>query len=456
MRPLMRFLLAICSVVALAAPAWAQSTIRDTEIEDMLHDYEAPILQAANLNPESIHIYVLNSKEINAFVSGGQNIFIHTGIILESKTPDELIGVMAHETGHIAGGHLARSDAAMATAARPMLLTMGLGVLAAVAGEPGAGAALIGSAQQFGALNYMAYSRVQESAADQAAANFLEKSHQSGEGLLKFYKRFQFQEVMSGANRYPYFRTHPLSSQRIEALSKEVTHSEWYNKKDSPAAIHRLKMVKAKIVGFLESPQQVFNLYPETDTSMPARYARAIANYRAAATKTALEQIAELIKEEPDNPYFEELYGQVLFESGKAQEAIKHHERSVQLDPKAPLLHLNLAQALVATKTTENIIRAKKELDYVLKLEPGNSFAWYQMSLVHEAQGHPGLAKLATAEQSYAMGDYMRAKSFAERAKHDLQPRTVAWRRANDITLVIAADPRIRKAIERQSRPPSR
>lgn len=455
MRLLIRSLL-VLAVLAVAPAAMAQSMIRDAEIESMLRDDANPILKAAGLNPEAVHIYVLNSPEMNAFVTGGQNIFIYTGIILESKSPDELKGVLAHETGHISGGHLARSDAAIAAAGRPILLTMGLGILAAAAGEPGAGAALIGSAQQFGALNYMAYSRVQESAADQAGASFLEETHQSGQGLLNFYKRFQFQEVMSGANRYPYFRTHPLSSQRIEALEKDITQSPYYNVKDSPADIHRLEMVKAKIVGFLDSPQQVFNLYPGTDTSLPGRYARAIANYRAAATKAALEQIAGLIKEEPENPYFQELYGQVLFESGKAEEAVKYHERSVELDPDAPLLHLNLAQALVATKTLENLDRAKKELNYVLKMEPGNSFAWYQMSLVHERQGQPGLAKLATAEQAYAMGDYLRAQGFAERAKHDLQPNTVAWRRANDITLVIAADPRIRKAIERQNRPPSR
>lgn len=455
MRPLMRYLVAFC-LIAFAPPALAQGLIRDAEIESMLRDDANPILKAAGLKPDDVHLYVINSPEMNAFVSGGQNIFVYTGIILESDSPDQLIGVLAHETGHIAGGHLARSDAAIATAGRPMLLTMGLGILAAAAGEPGAGAALIGSAQQFGALNYMAYSRVQESAADQAGAKFLEETHQSGKGLLSFYKRFQFQEVMSGANRYPYFRTHPLSSQRIDALQKEVTHSKYYNKKDSPEAIHRLNMVKAKIVGFLDSPQQVFNLYPETDTSMPARYARAIANYRAAATKKALEQIAQLIKEEPKNPYFQELYGQVLYESGHAEEAVKYHERSVELDPDAPLLHLNLAQALVATKKPDDLVRAKKELDYVLNREPGNSFAWYQMSLVHERQGHPGLAKLATAEQAYAMGDYLRAQGFAERAKQDLQPNTVAWRRANDITLVIAADPRIRQAIDRQTRPQQR
>ncbi len=439
-------------LVFLGTAAWGQGAIRDAEIESLMREYANPIFKAANLKPTDVHLYVLNDRSLNAFVTRGQSLYLHTGIILEAEVPNELKGVIAHETGHMSGGHLARQSDAMGKAARPMILTMGLGILAAMAGEPQAGAALMASAQQFGTLTFFAHSRIQEASADQAAAKFMEATEQSGKGLLKFYERFRFQEVMSGAKRFPYFRTHPLSSQRIDSLDTGIRSSAHYNAVDSAQDIAKLKMIQAKIIGFLDTPQRVFNLYPETDQSMPAKYARAIAHYQAASTKIALQKIDELLKIEPENPYFNELYGQVLFESGHADKAISYHQRASELAPQSALLRLNLAQALIATGSKENTAAAKKHLDYVLQQEPDNSFAWYELSILHEKAGHVGLAKLATAEQAYAMQDYFRAQGFAMRAKHDLPPNTPQWRRANDILLVIAADPRIRRYMKEARR----
>jgi predicted Zn-dependent protease len=440
--------------LSLVSPALAQGTIRDAEIEALMREYSDPLFSAAGLNPNDVHVYILNDASLNAFVTRGQNMFLHTGIILETNFPNELKGVMAHETGHMSGGHLARSSEAMSKATRPMILTMGLGILAAAAGEPQAGAALMASAQQFGALTFFTHSRIQEASADQAAANFMESTGQSGKGLLKFYERFRFQEVMSGAKRYPYFRTHPLSSERIDSLAVEIRAAEHFETLDTEEDIFKLRMVQAKIIGFLDTPQRVFNQYPETDDSLPAKYARAIAHYQAASTKIALEKIAELIAIEPDNPYFNELYGQVLFESGKAEQAIFYHQKAVDLAPKSPLLRLNLAQAMIATDHQENLDSARKHLKYVLQLEPDNSFAWYELAVLHEKAGEVGMAKLATAEQAYAMQDYFRAQGFAARAKQDLTANTPEWRRANDILLVIAADPQIRRYMEAARRRP--
>ncbi|MBL4597268.1 MAG: M48 family metallopeptidase [Robiginitomaculum sp.] len=432
--------------------AASAQTIRDAEIESALREYAHPILLAAGLNPPDVGIHVIGSREINAFVTRGQNMFYHTGLILQAETPNELIGVIAHETAHISSGHLARQSDAISKASRPILLTMGLGILAAVAGEPQAAAALLGSAQQFGVLTFFVHTRIQEASADQAAAKFLEATGQSGGGLLKFYERFSFQEIMSGAKRFPYFRTHPLSSQRLDSLADEVRASTYFDIPDSDERIFQLKMIQAKIIGFLDPPQQVFNLYPETDQSLPAKYARAIAHYQAASTKIALEKIQELFLAQPQNPYFNELYGQVLFESGRAEESIIYHQKAVDLAPNAPLLHLNLAKSLIATNNIENLEKARSHANYVLQVEPGNAFAWYQLSLLHEKTGEIGLAKLATAEQAYAMHDFLRAQGFAQRAKQDLEPNTPQWRRANDILLVIAADPQIRRFIQESRR----
>ncbi len=434
--------------LTLGLPALAQGSIRDAEIEGLMREYADPIFKAANLNPASVNVYILNDRTMNAFVTRGQNMFLHTGIILQADNPNELKGVIAHETGHISGGHLARQSDAISKAARPMILTMGLGILAVMAGEPQAGVALLSSAQQFGTLTFFAHSRIQEASADQAAAIFLEDTSQSGTGLLKFYERFRFQEVMSGAKRFPYFRTHPLSSARIDSLANKINASEFADTKDSEEDLFRFAMVKAKITGFLETPQSVFNQYPETDLSLPGKYARAIAHYQSASTKIALEKITELIEIQPENPYFNELYGQVLFESGKAELAIEYHQKAVNLAPVSALLRLNLAQALIATKSVANRDIAFEHLSYVIQQEPQNSFAWYELSVLHERMGNIGLAKLATAEQAYAMQDFFRAQGFATRAKQDLAPNTPQWRRANDILLVIAADPQIRRYME--------
>ncbi len=443
-------LLALCLFTP--ANSWAQGIVRDAEIEAAVRDWSDPIFAAAGLRVEDVHTHLLNDRSMNAFVTRGQNMFLHTGIILNAKKPNELKGVIAHETGHMADGHLSRQDDAIKKAMRPMILTMGLGILAAVAGAPDAGAAIMSKAQEVGMVTFFAHSRVQEAAADQAAAKYMEATGQSGRGLLTFFERFRFQEVLSGAKRYPYFLNHPLSSERINALQNRVSTSTYFAVADSPEDLHKLEMVQAKIIGFLEPPQTTFNLYPKTNTSLPARYARAIANHQAASTKIALEQIGDLLQEEPDNPYFNELYGQVLFESGRAEKALPYHRRAVELRPQSALLRLNLSQALIATDTPENIKIAVGHLKKVLVRETGNSFAWYELSVAYERQGKMPQAKLATAEQSYAMGDYFRAQSFAQRALMDLPQGTPEWRRANDITLVIAADPNIRRQMAQRRR----
>ncbi len=434
-------------VLCILAPArsLAQGLIRDAEIESTIREWSNPIFKAAGLRPEDVHLYYLNDPSMNAFATRGQNIFLHTGIILKAKTPNELKGVIAHETGHIADGHLSRQDDAIAKATRPMILTMGLGILAALAGAPDAGAAIMSKSQEMGAVTFFAYSRVVEASADQAAAKYMEATHQSGEGLLRFFERFRYQDVFSGAKRYPYFLNHPLSSERINSLQKRVEASPYRDVKDSPADQHELEMIQAKIVGFLYPPQTTFNLYPPSNTSLPAQYARAIAYHQEASTKMALQKTAALLKQEPENPYFNELYGQILFESGQAGKAIAYHQRAVDLRPQSALLKLNLAQDLVATETPENINYAERLLKQVLAIEPDNGFAWYELAQVYGHQGKTAAANLATAEQAYAMHEYGRAMSFARRASAALPPGTPQWRRANDIALVIAADPSIRK-----------
>ncbi|WP_300542427.1 M48 family metalloprotease [Maricaulis sp.] len=452
----MSILRAIATAASLAvathAPALSQSLIRDTEIEHVMRGYLDPILEAADLNPSDVDFYLVADPEINAFVTGGQNIFMHTGMIVEAGTPNQLKGVLAHETGHITGAHLARSGDAMASAQVPMFVSLGLGVLAAMAGEGGAAGALMASSQQFGALQYLTYSRAQEAGADQAALRILERAGESPNGLVTFFERFRYQEVMSQQRRFAYFRSHPLSSDRIANLRSGIAESPYSGDTDSPEEIATLRRMQAKIYGFLVAPEFVFYRYPESDTSLPARYARAVAYYHDARLNRALEEMQSLLDEEPDNPYFHELHGQMLFESGRVEASIAPHRRSVELEPTAPLLRINLAIAMIATENPAYREEAAQHLRVALDMEPDNAFAWYQLSILHERNGDTALAELAVAEQAYAMGDRLRAHQFAARARQGLDQGTPAWIRATEIQAVSQPSEEELRRMRRQRR----
>jgi predicted Zn-dependent protease len=426
------------SLVLQSTPVQAQtegmSLIRDTEIEEILHKDAEPILQAAGINPKDIRILIIGSKELNAFASP-KTMGVYTGLIMETKTPNELQGVMAHEVGHLAAGHVARSGEMTAAGMKPFLLTMGLGVLAALAGSGDAAAGLMGSASYFGTLGAIGFSREQESRADQAGATLLEKAHLSGKGLAQFFDNFRYQEVFDEARRYAYFRTHPLSSDRIEALRLRVEKLPSYSKTDPPEQVAEHAIMKAKLEGFM-SPQVAMVKYGEKETSYPARYARAIAYYQMKEPDKALKLIDALLVDQPQNPYLWELKGQVLFEFGRAAEAEEPQRKSVALKPEAPLLHINLGQTLIALDDKAKIAEGVAELRKALNQESDNALAWRMLATAYDKQGQDGLARLATAEYSFALGDQRQALVFAMRAREKLAKDSPEWRRATDIVLV--------------------
>lgn len=416
----------------------SQSLVRDAEIEATLRAYSDPIFVAAGLNTQDVKIYLVGDRTLNAFVTNGQNVFLHTGLILETQTPNQLKGVIAHETGHIAGGHLARSDANIRAAMTPAYITVALGLLAIAAGAPDAGAALLASSQQFALLSFFTFTRVQESSADQAALTYLEKTGQSGKGLLEFFTKFRYNEILSEARREPYFRSHPLSGDRIQALQNRVNDQEHKNAVDSAADIDRLKMAHAKIQGFLYTPARTFVKYPQSDQTIYARYARAIASFRAPDITTATRETSKLIAEQPNNPYFHELLGQIYYENGKAADSVEPNRRAVALAPNQPLLRIGLARALISTERVDLRAEAETNLREALRLDPDNAFAWNQLAIVADRNGQTGLARLATAEEAYALGDVLRANRFAQVALKNLPNATPQWRRASDIEVVTA------------------
>ena len=450
---LLRGLTALVLTAVLVAQTQAQGLLRDTEIEETLREFSDPLLRAGGLSPRSVDIYLVNDPELNAFVTRGQNIFLHSGLILRSDTPNELKGVIAHEAGHIVGGHIVRSDYGNRSAYGAMLLAAGVGIAAILAGEGGAGAAILGGAQQFGAVEALAYSRVNESAADQYAARFLETTGQSGQGLIDFFENFRAQEVLSQSRRYEYFRSHPLSANRIDKLRERVAESPYSDVKDPPQDLHRHEMMKAKLRGFLDAPQLVFNRYPVEDNSKPARYARSVAQFRTANLRMAIREIDSLIEEEPENPYFHELKAQILYESGQREEALPSAERALELKPDAMLLKVALARSLIETRKDEELLRAEELLKSALVQEPNYSYGWYLLSLAYAEQDQDALAKYASAERFYAIGDLEAARSFAGRAKQDLSRNIPQWRRASDIIVVTEAQLDKRRRNQRRGKP---
>jgi predicted Zn-dependent protease len=399
----------------------------------MLRSYLDPILVVAGLNQQAVHLYLIDDPNINAFVAEGQNVFVNTGLIMQLDTPNEVTGVLAHETGHMAHGDLVRNAQGIRAATVPMLIGMVAGIAAMALGAGSAGQAILMGSQQVGEREYLRFSRSIESNADQAGIRFLTATHQSGRGMLNVFKRFENQEMMSAEHIDRFAYNHPVSQDRIEMLQRLVDTSPYRDAQDPGAKQREYDMVRAKLRGYIQQPDVVFREYPPEDTSKPARYARAMAYFREPDMQAALKEINSLVAEEPNNPYFQEVLGQIMVDMARPAEGVEPYRKSVALAPNAPLLRIALAQAMLATEDPAQVAPAAKELEIALRQEPDNDFGWYEAAEAYGRLNQPGKADLATAERYYAVGNYRPAMQFAFRAQKGLSQGSVEWQRANDI-----------------------
>lgn len=414
--------------------------IRDTEIENLLRDYAAPILKAAGLAKQNVRIVILNDRTFNAFVMDGRHIFINAGALFDARTPNEVIGVFAHETGHLAGGHLMRLREQLATAQTASIVALLAGVGAAVAGARAGGgdvgAAAIMAPQSAIQRSLLAYVRTQEDQADHAGVKFLTATGQSAKGMLDLFKRLSDESLFNSRYIDPYLQTHPMPPERVAALEVLAKASPYFDRKDPPELQLRHDMMRAKLSGFLDRLDTVYRRYPLSDHSLPARYARAIAAYRYGNGREALAQIDSLIQTEPNNPYFYELKGQVLLDSGHPDEAIAPLRRAAALAHGAPLIDMMLGQALIATNSNKNAQEAVPLLREALAREPEQSEAYAQLAMAYGRQGDLAQADLAAAQAAYNRGDVKTARQLAARAKTRLPVGSPAWVRADDIVSV--------------------
>jgi predicted Zn-dependent protease len=431
---------------AFTQPAAAQSidVVRDTEIERVLRSYEVPILKAAGIDPDTVHLYLVQDPEINAFatqspIAGNEeDIFVNTGTFMQLTKPNQIIGILAHETGHIAGGHLIRDAGAMQKASIPMLIGMAVGIAAIAmgAGEAGMGAIQLG--QQAAMSQFLAFSRVQEATADQMGVTFLNRTHQSARGMIEVFEKFANDNARSAYYNKEFVSDHPADRDRIDALQQRVDASPYKDVPDTPENIKEFHMIQAKLAGFLSKPDQVLVRYPLSDQSDEAHYARAMAYFRQPDMKKALEETNALIATNPKNPYFWELLGQIYVEMAQPQKGIGPYQKSVDLLPDAPLLRVSLAAAQLATENPALTKPALDNLKIALVQENSNSFAWYELAQAYSNLGNQPMADLATAELHYQGGDMRGASHFAKAASIKLAKGSMDWQHANDILAAAA------------------
>src|SRR4029077_14804228 len=420
--------LIVAPAAALAEEEKGLPILRDTETEQLLRDYTRPILRAAGLERQNIQVVIINQNVFNAFVADGRRIFVNHGALLQSETPNQIMGVLAHETGHLAGGHLARMREQLAQAQTQLIIAMLLGVGAMAAGArsntqygggglSNAGAGVISRPPNIIIGSLLSYQRQQEESADRAGVKYLTATGQSAKGMYETFKRFTNESLFAAHGADPSYQSHPMPAERVAALEEIARTSPYWDKKDDPALQLRHDMMRAKISAFLDRQDTVYRRYPLSDTSLPGRYAHAIATYLHGDLRNALSQIDSLIQTQPNTPYFYELRGQALLEGARPTEAIAPLRKAVALSNNAPLIEILLGQALVATENKAYTDEAILILRNAIAREPEAPIGYMQLAMAYGKKGDLAEADLASAQAAFLRGDNKTARDLASRAK---------------------------------------
>ncbi len=432
--------LALLLVAQILAPAArAQSLLRDAETEAFFRDIGTPLMQAAGLDPRAVSIGLVGSPEINAFATLGQSVYFYSGLLVAADDVLEVQGVLAHELGHVAGGHAVRFNEGVQPASNISILSLVVGAALLAAGAGDAGMAALMAGQQAAQGKYLAFSREQESRTDQAGAQYLAKAGVDGAGMISFFKELQGQEYrLAIPQDNSYNRTHPLSGERITALEYVLQKSPYWGKGADPALQARYQRIRAKLIGFVSEPKDTLKAYPLTDTSAPARVARAYAFHKMADSARAIAEVDALLEKSPRDPYLLEMKGQVLLESGRVDEAVPPLRQAVAAAGREPLIEAMLGHALVQSAERSNnpatFAEAEKVLRTSLARDDDNPFAWLQLETVYERRGDKPRLALATAERlTLTGGSPIAAMNAAMVASQGLEQGTPEWIRAQDI-----------------------
>ncbi|MES2493813.1 MAG: M48 family metalloprotease [Pseudomonadota bacterium] len=423
--------------------AAAQSILRDAETEALLRDMATPLVKGAGLDPKNVDIVLINDPSINAFVMRGQAVYLHSGLINTADTANQVQGVVAHELGHITGGHAISGEQGAKAAGSITLLSLLIGAAAAAMGGGEAGMAAIMAGQSAAMGKYLAFSRVQESQADAAGGKYLSAAGISGRGSIEFFKKLQNQGYRMGysqADQDPYLSTHPMEADRISTLQDGYEKDPAWTRPSDPELEARFRRAKAKLYGYLAEPEDTLKAYPLTDESVPARYARAYAWHKEAFLDKAMGEVNALLAQAPADPYFLELKGQILLEAGKPAQALEALRSATEMTGHQPLIATTLGHALVATEDPKNLAEAQRVLKAAVARDRENPDAWYQLGVVYSQNGDTPRAQLASAEQQALYGRWAQALQNAEAAGAGLPRNSPDWLRAQDIAMQARAE----------------
>lgn len=448
MKKVLSGLFSLFLILGLVIPPAAAQTgaapiiIRDSEIESILKGWTSPLIVAAGLDPAAVKLILVQDDQINAFVAGGANVFIYTGLIEKTRNPGELIGVIAHELGHIRGGHLTRGREAMDNASYESILGAVLGIGAAIlTGDSGAAMAVSSAGQSQAMRHYLAFSRVQESSADQSAIAEFNQAEINPEGFLTFMQQLESQEILPESQQVEYIRSHPLTRDRIAAIRTGVESSPFYKKPDPAAWADQHARLLAKLRGFI-APGGVAFAYDDQDQGIAARYARAIAAYRQNKVDQSLSMVDALLGEEPDNAYFHELKGQMLMDYGRVGPAAQEFKKAVTLQPDAALIRILYAHTLIeGSKNGQNAAQVKEaiaQLDRAARDEPRTSRVHRLLATAYGYLGQEPEAQLHLAEEAVMQSRFDDARHLAETAQGHLKEGSRSWLRAQDILSYIS------------------
>jgi len=439
------FMMAVLLALATVQPALAQDdsgpqVLRDTETELMFKEMSRPLIIAGGLDPNAVNVVLLNDPEINAFVARGQTVYVQSGLLEAADNVNQLQGVVAHELGHVIAGDAIRSESGEKQATAISILSLVLGAVAIAAGAGDAGVGIMQAGQRAALGEMLAFTRVQESTADATGSRLLSKAGVSGKGLLDFFGKLQNQEYRLAIYAKDSFdRTHPLSSERVEALSQTLKSDPAWGKPPDPALEARFQRVKAKLLGYID-PRQATIKYPESDQSIPAHYARAYAYHLGGYPDKSIAEADALLATDPHDAFFLELKGQILLEGGKPKDAIPILREAVRRSNEAPMIAAMLGHALVATEDPKNFTEAKQILKVAVNKDNQDPFAWYQLGIIYDREGDIARASLATAERSNLTGDPKMALASAQTAMKGITPGSPDWLRAQDIAMVSKAE----------------
>ena len=434
------FLIAAQVLVTTAQAQRSVSVLRDPEVEALMRTYMTPILSAAGIGGDSVQAVLVNDRDFNAFVADGRRMFITVGAIMQSETPNEIIGVLAHETGHMAGAHLSRLrqqiGRSQLVAAASMLI--GAAAVAAAAATNSREAAQIGQGVILGGQTaaqrtLLAYQRDEELSADRAAITYLERTGQSAQGMLRVFERFADQTMFTGRFIDPYARSHPMARERIQQIETLARRSAYFDRADPPALQLQHDLAVARLNARLESPRTVARRYPRNDTSLPARYARALVEGQTGSPQRAVQQLDGLIQAQPNNPFFWEAKGTIQFEAGNPREAARSWARALELAPGIAALRVYYGAALVETGDASLLDTAIGQLERGLGSDNGLAFGYRFLGQAYARQGNTSMAQLASGLEAFARGDIEGAKGFARRAQQNLPRGSTGWLRAADI-----------------------